>query len=92
MHLHGVIAHGPTASGYLTRVFGNADTDQIFFDQTWLGGQSGTATSPIPGGQGQTIPTGGLGPVLLLPFYEGGADRPYGSTPRRRLRPASTRL
>ena len=37
MHLHGVIAHGATASGYLTRIFGNADTDQIFFDQTFLG-------------------------------------------------------
>ena len=23
MHLEGVIAHGPTASGYLTRIFGN---------------------------------------------------------------------
>ena len=44
MHLQGVIAHGPTASGNLTRIFGNADTDQIFFDKTFLGGTSGTAT------------------------------------------------
>src|SRR4029077_13964781 len=38
MHLHGVIAPAPPGSGYLTRVFGNADTDQFFFDQTFLGG------------------------------------------------------
>src|SRR5262249_52386584 len=66
MHLGGVIAHGPTSQGDLTRIFGNADVDQIFFDQTFLGGQSGSATSVMPGGTAQFIPTGGLGPVRQM--------------------------
>ncbi len=37
MRLQGVIAHGPTTGGNLTRIFGNDDADQIFFDQTFLG-------------------------------------------------------
>ena len=79
MHLQGVIAHGPTASGFLTRIFGNADTDQVFFDQTWLGGQSGTTSSMIPGGTAQAIPTGALGPVRLMSDYSGGITRAFGS-------------
>ncbi|MGH6643760.1 MAG: hypothetical protein ACRED3_13800, partial [Bradyrhizobium sp.] len=86
MHLHGVIAHGPTAngssSGFLTRIFGNADTDQIFFDQTFLGGRSGATGSPIPGGA-QGIPDGGFGVAGTiggaLSIYSGGATRAYGS-------------
>jgi hypothetical protein len=80
MQLHGVIAHGPTASGYLTRFFGNADTDQFFFDQTFLGGNSGTASSPIPGGgPSQIIPDGGFGVAGTMASYSGGKARAYGS-------------
>ena len=80
MHLHGTIAHGPSAHPYLTRVFGNADVDQIFFDQTFLGGLSGSVASPIPGGTGQAIPNGGLlAPVKLMSDYSGGSTRAYGS-------------
>ena len=79
MHLHGVIAHGPTAEGYLTRIFGNADVDQIFFDQTFLGGRAGSATSPIPGGQNQAIPDGGFGVARLISDYSGGKARAFGS-------------
>ncbi|MGY3658239.1 hypothetical protein [Bradyrhizobium sp. USDA 376] len=85
MHLHGVIAHGATASGYLTRIFGNADTDQIFFDETFLGGLSGTATSAIPGGTAQVIPDGGfttglgIGNAGLMSSYSGGKTRAFGS-------------
>lgn len=93
MHLHGVIAHGPTASGFLTRVFGNGDADQIFFDQTWLGGQSGSpsASGAIPGGTAQVIPTGSLGPVRLMSDYSGGATRPSAATCRHRPRQPSLR-
>ncbi len=79
MQLHGVIAHGPTAGGYLTRVFGNSDADQFFFDQTFLGGDSGTASSPIPGGTSQVIPDGGFGVAGLMSSYSGGKARAYGS-------------
>jgi RTX calcium-binding nonapeptide repeat (4 copies) len=85
MHLHGVVAHGPTASGFLTRIFGNADTDQIYFDKTFLGGNSGTATSTIPGGgSAQTIPDGfivvaGFPNAGHMSDYSGGATRAYGS-------------
>ena len=71
MHLQGVIAHGPTASGYLTRIFGNDDSDQIYFDQTFLGG-----TNPLlPSGSNQAIPQGGV----LGSAYSGGKTRVYGS-------------
>src|SRR5262249_41087347 len=85
MHLGGVIAHGATSQGDLTRIFGNADTDQIFFDQTFLGDQSGTTSSPIPGGTGQVIPDGnfttalGIGNAGIMSQYSGGATRAYGS-------------
>src|SRR5262249_46522225 len=79
MQLHGVIAHGPTSSGYLTRVFGNADTDQFFLDQTFLGGTSGSAASAIPGGTGQAIPDGGFGVAGIMSAYSGGKTRAYGS-------------
>jgi hypothetical protein len=76
MHLQGTIAHGPTANGYLTRIFGNNVNDQIFFDQTFLGG-----TNPLMlGTLSQTIPyqsvAGTGGP--LTP-YPGGKTRAYGS-------------
>jgi hypothetical protein len=70
MHLAGVIAHGPTASGYLTRIFGNDDTDQIYFDQTFLGGTNAL----LPGGTSQAIPQGGV-----MVNYSGGKTRAYGS-------------
>jgi hypothetical protein len=79
MQLHGVLAHGPTANGYQTRLFGNADSDQFFFDQTFLGGNAGTATSPIPGGTSQTIPDGGFGVAGTMSSYSGGSTRAYGS-------------
>src|SRR5439155_6779812 len=79
MHLHGVIAHGPTASGYLTRTFGNADTDQFFFDQTFLGGTSGSATSVMPGGTGQSITPKFAEYSSILSSYSGGKTRAYGS-------------
>ena len=71
MHLSGVLAHGSTGSGFLTRIFGNANVDQFFFDQTFLGGANPT----IPGGAGQTIPQGGV----LSGVYPGGRTRVYGS-------------
>ena len=45
-------------AGGLTRVFGNADDDQIFFDRTLLGGNtraygSAVATSPGAFGSGR---------------------------------------
>jgi hypothetical protein len=82
MHLAGVIAHGPTAQGYLTRIFGNADSDQFYFDQTFLGGNAGTLISPIPGGgPTQIIPDGGLGSgnAGTMSSYSGGSTRAYGS-------------
>jgi hypothetical protein len=79
MHLAGVIAHGPTASGYLTRVFGSADAsqtdpisnDQIYFDQTFLGGLNPLA----PGGTSQPIPDS----TTTLATYLGGKTNAYGS-------------
>jgi hypothetical protein len=84
MQLHGTIAHGPNASGYLTRIFGNTDPDQFFFDQTFLGG-----TNPaILGGSTQVIPDGG---GVLQTAYPGGKTRGYGSntpTPAGQFAPA----
>ena len=71
MHLSGVIGHGATAAGYLTRIFGNDDVDQIYFDQTFLGV---TANSLLLGGTSQTVPQGGA-----ITSYSGGKTRAYGS-------------
>ena len=80
MHLHGVIAHGATASSYETRIFGNAEVDQVYFDQTFLGGNSGTPSSPIlGGGSAQIIPDGGFHVAGTMASYSGGATRAYGS-------------
>ncbi|HEX5279640.1 MAG TPA: hypothetical protein VFW28_06150 [Micropepsaceae bacterium] len=87
MHLSGVIAHGPTANGYLTRIFGNSDSDQVYFDQTFLGvvpqatidavGFSGYAP---PGGLSQHIPQDRLGTgFTVLSDYSGGNTIAYGS-------------
>src|SRR5262249_45890504 len=51
----------------------------------WLGGLSGTVTSPIPDGTAQVIPDGGFTTVLgtlnagTMSQYSGGATRAYGS-------------
>ncbi|MDD1750937.1 MAG: hypothetical protein LUO89_13810, partial [Methanothrix sp.] len=80
MHLQGVIAHGPTANGYVTRIFGNADSDQVYFDQTFLGGDSGTATFAMPGGTSQIISGGpGVTAGTMGVTYSGGTTRVYGS-------------
>jgi hypothetical protein len=84
MHLSGVIAHG---SSYLASIFGNVGNDQIYFDQTFLGG-----TNPaIPGDQNgdQAIPYGGG----MLSAYSGGKTRAYGSntpTPANQFAPAGS--
>src|SRR5262249_2772969 len=63
----------------------NADTDQIFFDQTFLGGLSGSLTSIMPGGTAQVIPDGGfttnlgVGNAGMMSQYSGGKTRAYGS-------------
>src|SRR5262249_3359431 len=52
VHLRGTVAHG---GGYVARVFGNADVDQFYFDQTFLGGLNPL----VPGGPNQVIPYNG---------------------------------
>ncbi len=69
MHLRGTIAHGLNNS---TRIFGNANADQFFFDQTFLGGLN----AAIPGGLTQVIPYNG---GVLAGAYPGGTTRVYGS-------------
>src|SRR5262249_23646906 len=60
--------------------------DQIFFDQTFLGGLSGSPSSIMPGGTAQVIPEGvnvsggALDPVVHhMSDYSGGKTRAFGS-------------
>src|SRR5207248_11387193 len=72
--------HGPTASGSATRLLGTADTAQFFFGQTCLGGTSGSATSVMPGGTGQSITPKFAEYSSILSSHSGGKTRAYGST------------